>query len=99
MLRPIDARVIVEKKVKQEKTESGIFLPDSVDEQAQVVEGDVIAVGPGSRSMMNGEPMPMDIKVGDTILYTKFAATEVQYKGKEFMVVVEKDIIAVAEKK
>jgi len=99
MLRPIDARVIVEKKVKQEKTESGIFLPDSVDEQAQVVEGDVIAVGPGSRSMMNGEPMPMDIKVGDTILYTKFAATEVQYEGKEFMVVVEKDIIAVAEKK
>ena len=99
MLRPIDARVIVEKKVKQEKTESGIFLPDSVDEQAQVVEGDVVAVGPGSRSMMNGESMPMDIKGGDKILYTKFAATEVQYKGKEFMVVVEKDIIAVVEEK
>ena len=99
MLRPIDARVIVEKKVKQEQTESGIFLPDSVDEQAQVVEGDVVAVGPGSRSMMNGESMPMDIKVGDKILYTKFAATEVQYKGKEFMVVVEKDIIAVVEEK
>jgi chaperonin GroES len=97
MLRPIDARVIVEKKVKQEQTESGIFLPDSVDEQAQVVEGEVVAVGPGSRSMMNGEPMPMDIKVGDTILYTKFAATEVQYKGKEFMVVIEKDIVAVVE--
>jgi chaperonin GroES len=99
MLRPIDARVIVEKKVKQEKTESGIFLPDSVDEQAQVVEGDVIAVGPGSRNMMNGESMPMDIKVGDTILYTKFAATEVQYKGKEYMVVIEKDIIAVVDDK
>ena len=47
--------------------------------------------------MMNGESMPMDIKVGDTILYTKFAATEVQYKGKEFMVVIEKDIVAVVE--
>jgi len=99
MLRPIDARVIVEKKVKQEQTESGIFLPDSVDEQAQVVEGEVVSVGPGSRNMMNGEPMPMDIKVGDKILYTKFAATEVQYEGKEFMVVVEKDIIAVVDKK
>ena len=97
MLRPIDARVIVEKKVKQEKTESGIFLPDSVDEQAQVVEGDVIAVGPGSRSMMNGEPMPMDIKVGDTIVYTKFSATEIQHEGEEFFVVTERDIIAVVE--
>ena len=99
MLRPIDARVIVEKKVKQEHTESGIFLPDSVDEQAQVVEGEVVSVGPGSRNMMNGEPMPMDIKVGDTILYTKFAATEVQYKGKDFMVVIEKDIVAVVDDK
>jgi len=99
MLRPIDARVIVEKKVKQEQTESGIFLPDSVDEQAQVVEGEVVSVGPGSRNMMNGEPMPMDIKVGDTILYTKFAATEVQYKGKDFMVVIEKDIVAVVDDK
>jgi len=99
MLRPIDARVIVEKKVKQEQTESGIFLPDSVDEQAQVVEGEVVSVGPGSRNMMNGEPMPMDIKVGDTILYTKFAATEVQYKGEDFMVVIEKDIVAVVDDK
>ena len=99
MLRPIDARVIVEKKVKQDQTESGIFLPDSVDEQAQVVEGEVVSVGPGSRNMMNGEPMPMDIKVGDTILYTKFAATEVQYKGKDFMFVIEKDIVAVVDDK
>ena len=97
MLRPIDARVIVEKKVKQEQTESGIFLPDSVDEQAQVVEGDVIAVGPGSRNMMNGEPMPMSIEVGDTIVYTKFSATEIQHEGEEFFVVTERDIIAVVE--
>ena len=99
MLRPIDARIVIKKQERQEQTESGIFLPDSVDEQAQVVEGEVVAVGPGSRNMMNGESMPMDIKVGDKILYTKFAATEVQYKGKEFMVVVEKDIIAVVEEK
>ena len=97
MLRPIDARVIVEKKVKQEQTESGIFLPDSVDEQAQVVEGDVIAVGPGSRNMNDGQPMPMDIKVGDTIVYTKFSATEIQHEGEEFFVVTERDIIAVVE--
>ena len=97
MLRPIDARVIVEKKVKQEKTESGIFLPDSVDEQAQVVEGDVIAVGPGSRSMMNGEPMPMDIKVGDKIVYMKFSAIEIEDSGVEYFVVSERDIVAIVE--
>ena len=97
MLRPIDARVIVEKKVKQEQTESGIFLPDSVDEQAQVVEGEVVAVGPGSRNMNTGEPMPMDVKVGDTIVYTKFSATEIQHKNVDYSVVTERDIIAVVE--
>ena len=97
MLRPIDARVVVKKPEREEQTASGIILPDTVNEQGQTAIGEVVAVGPGSRSMMNGEPMPMDIKVGDTILYTKFAATEVQYKGKEFMVVIEKDIVAVVE--
>ena len=97
MLKPLDARVLVKKPEREEQTASGIILPDTVSEQGQTAFGDVIAVGPGSRNMMNGESMPMDIKVGDTILYTKFAATEVQYKGKEFMVVIEKDIVAVVE--
>ena len=98
MLRPFDARVVVEKPQRQEKTESGIFLPDTVNEQGQTALGNVVSVGPGSRNMNTGEPMPMDIKVGDTIVYTKFSATEVQHEGNEYFVVMERDIIAVVEK-
>ena len=97
MLKPFDARVIVKKPERQEQTESGIILPDTVSEQWQTAEGIVVDVGPGSRNMNTGEPMPMDIKVGDTIIYTKFSATEVQHKGDEYSVVTERDIIAVVE--
>ena len=97
MLKPFDARVVVKKPHREEKTESGIFLPDTVNEQGQTALGEVLAVGPGSRNMNSGEPMPMDIEVGDTIIYTKFSATEVQHKGNEYFVVTERDIIAIVE--
>ena len=97
MLRPIDARIVVKKPHREEQTESGIILPDSVSEQGQTSLGEVVAVGPGSRNMNSGEPMPMDIEVGDTIIYTKFSATEVQHKGNEYFVVTERDIIAIVE--
>ena len=98
MLKPFDARVVVEKPQRQEKTESGIFLPDTVNEQGQTALGNVVSVGPGSRNMNTGEPMPMNIELGDTIIYTKFSATEVQHEGEEYFVVMERDIIAVVEK-
>ena len=97
MLKPLDARVLVKKPERQEQTASGIILPDTVNEQSQTALGNVIAVGPGSRNMNDGQPMPMDIKVGDTIVYTKFSATEIQHEGEEFFVVTERDIIAVVE--
>tara|TARA_Y100001973_G_C5168434_1_gene317573 strand:- start:800 stop:1096 length:297 start_codon:yes stop_codon:yes gene_type:complete len=98
MLKPFDARVVVKKPHREEKTESGIFLPDTVNEQGQTALGEVLAVGPGSRNMNTGEPMPMNIELGDTIIYTKFSATEVQHEGEEYFVVMERDIIAVVEK-
>ena len=98
MLKPFDARVVVEKPKREEKTESGIFLPDTVNEQGQTALGEVLAVGPGSRNMNTGEPMPMNIELGDTIIYTKFSATEVQHEGEEYFVVMERDIIAVVGK-
>ena len=97
MLKPLDARVLVKKPERQEQTASGIILPDTVNEQSQTALGNVIAVGPGSRNVNDGQPMPMDIKVGDTIVYTKFSATEIQHEGEEFFVVTERDIIAVVE--
>ena len=98
MLKPFDARVVVKKPQREEKIESGIFLPDTVNEQGQTALGEVLAVGPGSRNMNTGEPMPMNIELGDTIIYTKFSATEVQHEGEEYFVVMERDIIAVVEK-
>ena len=98
MLKPFDARVVVQKQQKEQQTESGIFLPDTVDEQSQTAQGIVVSVGPGSRNMNTGEPMPMDVKVGDTIIFTKFSATEVLHEGEEYFVVMERDIIAVVGK-
>ena len=98
MLKPFDARVVVKKPKREEKTESGIFLPDTVNEQGQTVLGEVLSVGPGSRNMNTGEYMPIPIKEGDTIIYTKFSATEVQHEGEEYFVVMERDIIAVVGK-
>ena len=97
MLKPFDARVVVKKPQREEKTESGIFLPDTVNEQGQTALGEVLAVGPGSRNMNTGEPMPMNIELGDTIIYTKFSATEVQHEGEEYFVVMERDIVAVVD--
>ena len=98
MLKPFDARVVVKKPERQEKTESGIFLPDTVSEQTQTAQGIVISVGQGSRNMTTGESMPIPINEGDTIIYTKFSAMEVEHNGEEYFVVSERDIIAVLEK-
>ena len=97
MLRPFDARVVIEKPQKEQQTESGIFLPDTVSEQAQTAQGIVISVGQGSRNMNTGDYMEIPIKEGDTIIYTKFSAMEVQYEGEEYFFVAERDIIAVIE--
>ena len=99
MLRPVDARIVVHKPAREQQTASGIILPDTVNEQGQTAIGEVIAVGPGSRNMMSGEVMPMQIEVGETILYTKFGGTEVIHNGEEFILMAEKDVIAVIEEK
>ena len=99
MLKPFDARVIVKKPERQEQTASGIILPDTAAEQGQTAEGIIISVGRGSRNMTTGEYMEIPIEVGDTIVYTKFSATEIQHEGEEFFVVAERDIVAVVEEK
>ena len=94
MLEPFAARVVVKKPKREEQTESGIILPDTVNEQGQTAIGEVLAVGPGSRNMNDGQYMDMPLSVGDSIIYTKFSATEVLYEGEEYFVVAERDIIA-----
>jgi len=97
MLKPFDARVIVKKPERQEQTASGIILPDTAAEQGQTAEGIIISVGRGSRNMTTGEWMPIPLKEGDRIIYSKFSAQEVQYEEEEYFVVAERDIIAVVE--
>ena len=97
MLKPFDARVIVKKPKREEKTESGIFLPDNVNEQGQTAIGEVVAVGPGSRNMMSGEVMPLGIEVGDKLIYMKMGAYEVKHNNQEYFVITEREIVAVVE--
>ena len=97
MIKPIDARVVVKKPTRAEQTESCIILPDTVDEGTQTSQGEVLAVGPGSRNMNTGFPMPMDVKVGDRVIYTKYQGVEVNHNGEELFVIMERDIIAIVE--
>jgi chaperonin GroES len=97
MLKPLDARVVVSKPPKEEMSSGGIILPDTVNEQGQTAVGKVEQVGPGSRNMNDGQPMPMDVKVGDKIVYMKFSAIEIEDSGVEYFVVSERDIVAIVE--
>ena len=95
MLKPFDARVIVKKPEREEQTASGIILPDTVNEQGQTAQGVVVSVGRGSRNMSTGEWMPIPIKEGDKIIYSKFSGIEVQYEEEDYFIVAERDIVAV----
>ncbi|ENH96404.1 co-chaperonin GroES [Gracilibacillus halophilus YIM-C55.5] len=92
MLKPLGDRVIIELVEQEEKTASGIVLPDSAKEKPQ--EGKVVAVGSG-RVTDNGERIAPEVEEGNMIIYSKFAGTEVTYEGKEYLILRENDILAV----
>ncbi|WP_027964061.1 co-chaperone GroES [Halalkalibacillus halophilus] len=94
MLKPLGDRVIVELVEQDETTTSGIVLPDSAKEKPQ--EGKVVAVGTG-RVTDNGEKVALEVSEGDHIIYSKFAGTEVEKDGKEYLVLRENDILAVIQ--
>jgi len=85
-------RVVVKPSEPEEKTSGGIILPDTAKERPQ--QGKVVAVGPG-RVTDNGTKIPMEVKVGDTVLYGKYAGTEVLIDGEEHLIMRESDILAV----
>lgn len=90
-LKPLGDRVIVLPKESDEVTKSGIVIPDTAKEKPQ--EGEVIAVGPGR--IEEGKRIPMDVKVGDKIIYSKYGGTEVKIKGEEHLILRESDILAI----
>ncbi|MHB1132710.1 MAG: co-chaperone GroES [Chloroflexota bacterium] len=91
-LRPLGDRVLIRPKAREEMTKSGIVLPDTAKEKPQ--EGEVLAVGTG-RLLESGERVPMEIKVGDTILYSKYAGTEIKLDGEDHLILRESDVLAV----
>ena len=95
-IRPLHDRVIVQRTEQEEKTAGGIIIPDTAKEKP--IQGEVIAVGPGARADA-GKKIPMDVKVGDIVLFGKWAGTEVKLDGEDFLVLKESDIIGVVENK
>jgi len=92
LLKPLGDRIIIELVELEEKTASGIVLPDTAKEKPQ--EGKVIAVGTG-RVLDNGERVALEVSVGDSIIFSKYAGTEVKYDGNEYLIVRENDILAI----
>ena len=93
--RPLHDRVLVESLESEEKTAGGIIIPDTAKEKPQ--EGKVIAVGPGAKTE-EGKIIPMDVKVGDRVLFGKWSGTEVKVNGKEYSIMKESDIMGVVGK-
>ncbi len=94
-LKPLGDRLVVEPQEKEERTASGIILPETAKEKPQ--EGTVLAAGPG-RVDDDGKRLPMDVKVGDVVLYAKYAGTEVKINDKKLLILKESDILAIVEK-
>jgi chaperonin GroES len=93
-LRPLGDRVVVEPTPREEMTKSGIVLPDTAKEKPQ--EGKVLAAGPGAFDN-EGKRIAMDVKVGDKVLYAKYAGTEFKIDGEDLLIVSQKDILAIVE--
>ncbi|MGI5901765.1 MAG: co-chaperone GroES [Desulfitobacteriia bacterium] len=90
-LKPLADRVIVKALPSEEKTKGGIIMPDTAKEKPQ--EGEIIAVGPGK--IEKGERIPLEVKVGDRVIYSKYAGTEIKYDGEEYLILRESDIQAI----
>lgn len=94
MLKPLGDRVVIELVETEEKTASGIVLPDSAKEKPQ--EGKVVAVGTG-RVLDSGERVALEVAEGDRIIFSKYAGTEVKYQGNEYLILRDSDILAIVK--
>ena len=93
-VRPLGDRVIVKALPKEEKTKGGVILPDSAKEKPQ--QGEEIAVGTG-KILENGTKVPMEVKVGDKVLYGKYSGTDIKLDGEEYLIVKESEILGIIE--
>ncbi len=94
-IKPLSDYVVIEPTSQEEKTESGIFIPQTAD-QDKPEEGKVVAVGPG-RMLDSGKREPVEVKKGDTVLFTKYGPNEIKVDDKEYLIAKQEDILAILE--
>jgi chaperonin GroES len=94
-INPLEDRIVVQALEAEETTASGLVIPDTAKEKPQ--EGEVLAVGPG-RIDDNGNRVPLDVKVGDKVIYSKYGGTEVKYGGEEYLILSARDVLAIVQK-
>ncbi len=94
-LKPLEDRIVVRPKEAEETTVSGIVIPDTAKEKPQ--QGDVLAVGPGRRSEQTGDVIPLDVKVGDVVVYSKYGGTEITVDGEDLLILNGRDVLAIVE--
>ena len=93
-LQPLEDRIVVKPSEGEEMTASGLVIPDTAKEKPQ--EGEVLAVGPGR--FEDGNRVPLDVKIGDKVIYSKYGGTEVKYDGQDYLILGARDILAVVSK-
>ena len=92
-IKPLEDRILVKPLDAEQTTASGLVIPDTAKEKPQ--EGEVIAVGPGRFNEDGDERIPVDVKVGDKVIYSKYGGTEVKYSGEEFLILSARDVLAI----
>ena len=95
-IKPLEDRILVQAVDQEQTTPSGIVIPDTAKEKPQ--EGVVLAVGPGRWDEEGERRIPMDVKVGDHVIYSKYGGTEVKYSGEEYLLLSARDVLAILEK-
>ena len=91
-LQPLEDRIVVRASEPVETTVSGLVIPDTAKEKPQ--QGEVLAVGPGRRSEQSGEIIPLDLAVGDTVVYSKYGGTEISVEGEDLLILSSRDVLA-----
>jgi chaperonin GroES len=91
-LQPLEDRIVVRPNESEEKTASGLVIPDTAKEKPQ--QGEVLAAGPGRRSDQTGEIIPLDVAVGDTVVYSKYGGTEITIDGEDLLILTGRDVLA-----
>ena len=95
-IKPLEDRIVIKQVEAEQVTSSGLVIPDTAKEKPQ--EGKVLAVGPGRFDEDGEKRIPLDIKVGDTVIYSKYGGTEVKYNGEEYLLLSARDVLAIVEK-